>query len=96
MRRTPEDSLTLRTYLLHTSSGDIGQLQRLKEPRHRPRLTYNEAENIEPLVLETLEAAQRADVLIVDDNGPVLGFTSTIAQNVAARFRSRVNGRLPL
>jgi dolichol-phosphate mannosyltransferase len=32
--------------------------------------TYNEAENIEPLVMSTLKAAPDADLLIVDDNSP--------------------------
>lgn len=32
--------------------------------------TYNEAENIEPIVERTLVAAPEADVLIVDDNSP--------------------------
>lgn len=46
--------------------------------------TFNEAENIEPLVRNTLAAAPGCDVLIVDDNSP--DGTGEIADRLASRL----------
>lgn len=50
--------------------------------------TFNEAENIQRLILEVLGLAVQAGVIVVDDNSP--DGTGRLAEEVAARYPDRV------